>query len=169
MRRVAYARVDSPFGELLAAVTDRGLVRLAFPEERFDNVLEDLADELGGSVEEAPAKLAQVRRELDMYFSGRRRSFETAVDLSLVAGFSRRVLEATTRIPYGTVASYGEVAGRAGSPRGARAAGNALNGNPVPIYVPCHRVILADGAIGGYGGHEERKRFLLDLEAHGRR
>jgi methylated-DNA-[protein]-cysteine S-methyltransferase len=106
-----------------------------------------------------------VRRELDAYFEGRRRTFRSAIDWSLASGrFSRRVLEETARIPFGSVSTYGDVAGRAGSPRAARAAGNALHDNPVPIVVPCHRVVPSSGGIGKYGGNEWRKAYLLRLE-----
>ncbi|MGH2739087.1 MAG: methylated-DNA--[protein]-cysteine S-methyltransferase [Actinomycetota bacterium] len=164
---VAYATVESPLGPLVAAATRRGLVRLAYlasEDESIDSVLEDLADTLSPRVLEAPSRLDEVRRELDEYFAGRRQTFDLPLDWSLVAGFHRSVLRTTARIPFGAVASYGEVARRAGSPRAARAAGNALAGNPVPIVVPCHRVVAAGGALGGYTGGLDRKRFLLDLE-----
>jgi methylated-DNA-[protein]-cysteine S-methyltransferase len=105
-----------------------------------------------------------VRRELDEYFGGRRRAFELALDWSLVGPFGRRVLRVTSEIPYGGVLSYAEVAADAGSPRGYRATGNALGANPIPIVVPCHRVLRSGGSLGGYGGGLERKRFLLELE-----
>jgi len=154
------AEMPSPMGNLLVALTQRGVARIAFPEEL--GALDELAEQ-GGIVRDGAA-LEPVIRQLDDYFSGRRRRFTIAVDLSGVGGFARRALEATARIPYGSVATYGEVAARAGSPRGARAAGNALAGNPVPIVVPCHRVVPAGGGIGSYGGHEKRKEFLLRLE-----
>ena len=164
---VAVARVASPFGELLVAATPRGLVRLAYEYEPHDRVLEELAEEISPRVLEAPGRLEPVRRELDAYFEGRLHRFETPVDWLLVRGFTRRVLRATARVPYGHVITYRDVAGRAGSPRGARAAGNALGSNPVPIVVPCHRVIRSGGDLGGYGrgaGGTERKAFLLRLE-----
>jgi methylated-DNA-[protein]-cysteine S-methyltransferase len=162
---VAYADVDSPVGPLLAAATPEGLVRLAYAENDRDAVLTDLAARVSPRVLEAPARLDPVRRELDEYFAGRRHAFDLPVDLSLVRGpFGRRVLEATAEIPFGSVLTYTEVAGRAGSPRGSRAAGNALGANPVPIVVPCHRIVAAGGALGGYTGGVERKRALLALE-----
>jgi methylated-DNA-[protein]-cysteine S-methyltransferase len=161
---VAYTTVDSPLGPLLAAGTEQGLVRLAFPEESHDAVLADLARRLSPRVMEAPARLDPVRRELEGYFAGRLRSFEVGLDWSLIEGFARRVLQATAAIPFGGVSSYGEVAGQAGSPRGSRAAGNALGANPIPIVIPCHRVLRAGGALGGYAGGPERKRWLLRLE-----
>jgi methylated-DNA-[protein]-cysteine S-methyltransferase len=161
---VAYASIDSPFGPLLVARTDRGLVRLAFPEESADAVLEGVARRLSPRILHAPAQLDPVRRELEEYFAGRRRSFETDLDWSLIGPFGRRVLSITAAIPYGGVSSYARVAGEAGSPRGSRAAGNALGSNPIPIVIPCHRVLRSGGALGGYGGGLERKRWLLELE-----
>jgi methylated-DNA-[protein]-cysteine S-methyltransferase len=161
---INYAPVDSPFGELLLAASDRGLLRLAFPEENADDVLERLAARVSPRIVQAPARLDRVRRELDEYFEGRRRSFELALDWTLVGPFGRRVLGATARIPYGRVLTYTEVAAEAGSPRGSRAAGNALGANPIPIVVPCHRVLRGSGALGGYAGGLPRKQFLLELE-----
>lgn len=159
---ITYATISSPLGDLLAATTPEGLVRLAYPEEDGDAVLEEMAaldpDLRAGLLDEQ-------RRELDAYFAGTRQRFEISVDFSLVeTGFTTRVLEATARIPYGETSTYGDVAGMAGSPRGARAAGNALRTNPVPVVVPCHRVIQASGGLGGYGGREDRKAWLLQLE-----
>jgi methylated-DNA-[protein]-cysteine S-methyltransferase len=161
---VSYGRIDSPFGALLAAATRRGLVRLAFPEEDLDDVLERLARRLSPRIVEAPRALDPARRELEEYFSGARRRFDVRLDRALIGPFSRRVLGATARIPYGRVLSYQEVAARAGSPRGSRAAGNALGSNPIPIVIPCHRVLRSGGALGGYGGGPQRKRWLLELE-----
>ncbi|HEX3432959.1 MAG TPA: methylated-DNA--[protein]-cysteine S-methyltransferase [Solirubrobacteraceae bacterium] len=165
---ISYASVDSPFGPLLLAVTGRGLARLAFPEEGVDGVLDKLAARISPRIVEAAAPLDAARRELDEYFAGRRDSFDLALDWTLVAPFARLVLGATARIPYGGVLTYSEVAAKAGSPRGSRAAGNALGANPIPIVVPCHRVLRRGGALGGYAGGLERKRFLLELE-RGRR
>jgi methylated-DNA-[protein]-cysteine S-methyltransferase len=161
---VSYAPVDSPFGPLLAATTKRGLVKLAFPEEDVDGVLERLARHVSPRIVAADAQLDPVRRELDEYFVGRRRGFALPLDWTLVGPFGRRVLGVTAEIPYGGVLSYAEVAAEAGSPRGSRAAGNALGSNPIPIVVPCHRVLRSGGALGGYGGGLDRKRFLLELE-----
>ena len=162
---VAYTTMDTPVGVLILATTRTGLVRLAFPEEGLDRVLLDLAASLSPRVLENPRMTDPVRRELDAYFEGRRRTFRAAIDWSLISGrFSRRVLEETARIPFGSVSTYKDVAGRAGSPRAARAAGNALHDNPVPIVVPCHRVVPSSGGIGRYGGHEWRKAYLLRLE-----
>jgi methylated-DNA-[protein]-cysteine S-methyltransferase len=161
---VSYAPVDSPFGSLLAAATKRGLVRLAFPEEDVDSVLERLARRISPRIVESSAPLEPVRRELDGYFSGSRRSFELPLDWSLIGPFGRKVLHATSEIPYGGYLSYAEVAAEAGSPRGSRAAGNALGSNPIPIVIPCHRVLRTGGGLGGYGGGLDRKRYLLELE-----
>ncbi|HEY2570675.1 MAG TPA: methylated-DNA--[protein]-cysteine S-methyltransferase [Solirubrobacteraceae bacterium] len=161
---VSYATADSPFGPLLVAATKRGLVRVAFAEEDADATLERLAMRISPRIVEAREPLDAIRRELDEYFDGRRRHFALALDWTLVGPFGRRVLRVTSQIPYGGVLSYAEVAAEAGSPRGSRAAGNALGANPIPIVVPCHRVLRSGGALGGYGGGLERKRFLLELE-----
>jgi methylated-DNA-[protein]-cysteine S-methyltransferase len=162
---VAYASVDSPLGELTVAATPAGLVRVAYADFRDrDSVVEDLARRLSPRVLEAPARLDAVRRELDEYFEGRRRSFDVPIDWSLTRGFTRGVLQATARIPFGEVGSYASVAGEAGSPRAVRAAGNALGANPMPVVVPCHRVLRSGGALGGYTGGVHRKEFLLRLE-----
>jgi methylated-DNA-[protein]-cysteine S-methyltransferase len=161
---VSYATADSPFGPLLLATTGRGLVRVAFPEEDADSVLERLARRISPRIVEAAAPLEPARRELEEYFAGSRRAFELPLDWTLVSPFGRRVLDATAEIPYGGVLSYAEVAAEAGSPRGSRAAGNALGSNPMPIVVPCHRVLRTGGALGGYGGGLDRKRWLLELE-----
>jgi methylated-DNA-[protein]-cysteine S-methyltransferase len=161
---ISYAPVDSPFGTLHAATTRRGLVRVAFPEESIESVLERLARRLSPRIVEAPASLDPVKRELDEYFAGRRRQFDLALDWALITPFARRVLRKTSAIPYGGHLSYAEVAAEAGSPRGARAAGNALGSNPIPIVIPCHRVLHSGGGLGGYGGGLDRKRHLLELE-----
>lgn len=161
---VAYASVDSPLGELLVAVTPRGLVRLAYVDEAPEEVLEELSTRVSSRVLRAPERTDAVRRELEGYFTGARRSFETPVDWSLVRGFAVGVLRATARVPWGELTTYRDVADAAGSPRAARAAGNALGSNPIPIVVPCHRVVHADGGLGGYTGGLDRKRFLLSLE-----
>jgi methylated-DNA-[protein]-cysteine S-methyltransferase len=161
---VTYASADSPFGALLLAATKKGLVRVAFPEEDVDTVLERLAQRLSPRIVEASAPLEGARRELDEYFAGERREFDLPLDWSLMAPFTRRVLRFTAAIPYGSVSSYQHAAAAAGSPRGSRAAGNALGSNPIPIVVPCHRVLRSGGALGGYGGGLDRKRWLLGLE-----
>lgn len=162
---VAVTTMDSPLGELLLLATRRGLVRIAFESENRDEVLGDVATHLSPRILEAPRRLDSVRRELDRYFNGELREFDLDLDWSLVGPFARRVLRRTARIPYGSVASYGDVALGIGVPRGARAVGNALGSNPIPVVVPCHRVVRTGGAMGGYGGGVPRKRWLLDLEA----
>jgi methylated-DNA-[protein]-cysteine S-methyltransferase len=161
---ISYTPADSPFGPLLLAATKRGLARLAFPEEDVDAVLERLATRISPRIVEASGPLDAMRRELDEYFDGRRKRFELAVDWTLVGPFARRVLGAAAAIPYGDVLTYAQVAAQAGSPRGSRAAGNALGANPIPIVVPCHRVLRRGGALGGYAGGLRRKRLLLELE-----
>ncbi|HEY2535770.1 MAG TPA: methylated-DNA--[protein]-cysteine S-methyltransferase, partial [Solirubrobacteraceae bacterium] len=161
---IRYAPLDSPFGTLHAAVTERGLVRLAFPEEPLEVLVEQLACKLSPNVVASPRSLDPVRCELEEYFAGRRRSFDLDLDWSLITPFAQRVLKMTAAIPYGGHLSYAEVAAEAGSPRGARAAGNALGSNPISIVIPCHRVLHSGGGIGGYGGGLDRKRYLLELE-----
>ena len=161
---VAFAEMESPFGTLLMASTSRGLVRLAYPEEDRDEVMERLARDVSPRLLQAPDRLDDVRRQLDDYFEGRRQAFDLEVDYALTHGFVRKVLRATSRIPFGEVATYRVVATRAGSARAVRAAGNALGSNPVPIVVPCHRVVRTGGGLGGYTGGLDRKRYLLRLE-----
>jgi methylated-DNA-[protein]-cysteine S-methyltransferase len=159
---VAYATLDSPVGRLLLATTPRGLVRIAYLDDGEDVVLESLATRISPRVIAAP--LDEPRRELDEYLAGARRGFDIALDWQLVGGFSRRVLEATARVPYGSVSTYKRVAGEAGNERASRAAGNALGANPLPIVVPCHRILHSTGGLGGYTGGLERKQTLLALE-----
>ena len=162
---VAYSTVDMPLGTGLVAATPKGLVRVALPNERIENVLAELAQGVSPRVLELPTRLDDARRELDEYFDGRRDRFELPLDWRLShPGFYRRVLRATARVPFGEVITYGEAADRAGNPRAFRAAGTALGSNPIPIVVPCHRVIRAGGDIGNYGGGPQMKRFLLELE-----
>lgn len=162
---VAVTTMDSPIGTLLLMATPKGLVRVAFETENRDDVLEEVAEHVSPRILDAPRRLDPVRRELDRYFAGALRDFEVPIDWSLTGAFARKVLRRTARIPYGSVASYGDVAFEVGTPRGARAVGNALGSNPIPVIVPCHRVVRTGGAIGGYGGGLQRKRWLLDLEA----
>ena len=163
---LSYAVVDSPLGPLLAARTPHGLARVSYLDFRggLDAVLDDLAARVSPRILEAPARLDDVRRELDEYFAGQRTGFDVAVDWSVVHGFGRRVLRATAAIPFGEVSTYAAIAARAGSPKASRATGNALGANPIPIVVPCHRVLRTGGALGGYGGGRERKEFLLRHE-----
>jgi methylated-DNA-[protein]-cysteine S-methyltransferase len=161
---VAYAELDSPIGELIVFVTPRGLLRVKYADEPIEGVLADVATRVSPRILRAPSRTDAVRRELDGYFALRRRRFDLPIDWSLVRGFAGSVLRETARIPFGDVRSYGQVASRAGSPRAARAAGNALGSNPIPIVVPCHRVLHANGSLGGYSGGLDRKRYLLALE-----
>jgi methylated-DNA-[protein]-cysteine S-methyltransferase len=166
---VAYASMDSPFGELLVAATDRGVVKLALPSHggkhlAEDEVLEELSRSISPRVLEWPKRLDPARRELDAYFEGKLRRFDVPVDWSLSHGFTGKVLHEVARIPYGETRSYGAVAKQAGNARAFRAAGTACGANPVPLIVPCHRVVQASGAPGNYGGGPEMKRALLELE-----
>lgn len=161
---VAYAILDSPLGPLTVVVTPRGLVRLNYPGETLEQQLDELAARISPRILRAPERTDDVRRQLDDYFEGRARDFHVPIDWRLVRGFAGEVLRATARIPFGVVSSYREIAAEAGSPRAYRAAGNALGSNPIPIVVPCHRVLHAGGGLGGYTGGLDRKRFLLQLE-----
>ena len=162
---VAYTVEDSPVGPLLLASTKRGLVELGYEgDKQLDFYLERLAAKLSPRVLEAPARLDPVRRELDEYFAGRRRDFDLPLDWSLTKGFTQRILRATAKVPYGAVSTYRQMATKAGNERAVRAAGNALGANPIPIVVPCHRILRTGGSLGGYGGGPERKEFLLKLE-----
>lgn len=162
---VAYARLDTPLGVATVAGTRRGLVAVGLPNRDLDEFLERLAAGISPRVVEAPGRLDEVRRELDEYFAGKRRSFDVPLDWRLVpGGFYRDVLRATARLPYGATLTYGEIAARAGNPRAHRAAGTALGSNPIPIVVPCHRILRSGGDPGNYGGGPEMKRWLLRLE-----
>jgi methylated-DNA-[protein]-cysteine S-methyltransferase len=162
---VAYARAESPFGDLMLATTARGLVRVAFLHgETEDEVVEDLAVRVSPRVLRAPERLDDARRQLDQYFAGRRRRFDLRTDRALIHGFARAVLAQTARIPYGSYLTYGEVAAEAGNPRAHRAAGSALARNPIPIVIPCHRVLRSGGVVGNYGGGPEMKARLLQME-----
>jgi methylated-DNA-[protein]-cysteine S-methyltransferase len=158
---VAYDLVDSPVGPLLVATSERGVCRLSFdPEPEAE--AERLARTFGVRVLRAP--LDEPRRELDEYFEGRRRTFELPLDLRAVPDFHRLVLGELERVPYGEVTTYGTLAARAGRPRAARAVGTVMNRNPIPIVLPCHRVVGSTGKLVGYGGGLDRKEFLLRLE-----
>lgn len=165
---VAYALEDGPVGPVLLASTAAGLARVAYlgtGSDSSEEILGQLARRLSPRVVELPKRLDQVRRELDEFFAGRRREFDLPLDWSMVKpGFTRAVLEATARIPFGETTSYKGVAGRAGNERAFRAAGTALGSNPLPIVVPCHRVLHASGGLGGYTGGLEIKRTLLRVE-----
>ena len=161
---VAYTSADSPFGPLLLASTKRGLVRVGLPNQDSDELLVDLADRVSPRVLEAPAQLDEARRELDLYFDGKLDHFDLPLDWRLSSGFRQRVLRAIDRIPYGQTRSYTEMARNAGNERAVRAAGSACGSNPIPLVVPCHRVLRTGGALGGYGGGLPMKQGLLELE-----
>jgi methylated-DNA-[protein]-cysteine S-methyltransferase len=161
---VAYGFADSPLGPLTVIVTGRGLVRLSYAHESVDEQLDEIATHISPRILASPERTDAVRRQLDEYFAGDRRRFDVPIDWRLVRGFAGNVLRATARIPFGTVSSYREVAAEAGSPNAYRAAGNALGSNPIPIVVPCHRVLHSGGGLGGYTGGLERKEYLLRLE-----
>jgi methylated-DNA-[protein]-cysteine S-methyltransferase len=163
--QVAWASVDAPIGPLLVAASPNGLVRVAFGSEHLDRFVVDLTTRLGALAIESPARLDTVRRQLDEYFAGTRRRFDVVLDWSFTTEFQHRVLEACTRIPYGTTASYSAVAVAADRPGAARAVGGALGVNPLAVVVPCHRVIRAGGDLGGFGGGPDTKAWLLAHEA----
>jgi methylated-DNA-[protein]-cysteine S-methyltransferase len=163
---VSYAVVGSPVGDLVVAATPKGLVTIAYEDFRggLDPVLEHLAARLSPRILEQPARLDAVRRELDEYFARRRTCFDLPIDWALYSPFGRRVLQATAQIPFGSTATYGQVAARAGNAKASRAAGRALGANAIPIVVPCHRVIGTSGKLTGYTGGLHRKEALLRLE-----
>lgn len=162
---VAYRTLDTPIGPLLLAVTDAGLVRVAFESEDHDLVLEQLASDVSPRILRAPARLDDTARQIDEYFAGTRDAFDVLLDLRLSTGFRREVLDRLPEIAYGHTASYAQVAALSGRPRAVRAVGTACATNPLPVVVPCHRVIRSDGSIGAYRGGPEAKAVLLALEA----
>lgn len=162
---IAYSTVDSPVGKLLLAATERGIVRVAFEVENHDAVLQLLAEKLSPRILFSPDRLDPAARELDEYFAGTRHEFDLPVDFSLSRGFRLNVLEHLPLIPYGHTESYAQVALATGSPRAVRAVGTACATNPLPVVLPCHRVVKSDGSFGNYLGGTEAKRALLALEA----
>jgi len=161
---VGYRTIDTPVGTLLLAATALGLIRVAFDREGLEAVLGSLADKVSPRILKAPKRLDNAARELDEYFAGRRRSFDLLLDLSLSKGFRRAVLGYLPGIRYGQTASYAAVAAAIGNPKAVRAVGTACATNPLPVVVPCHRVIRSDGQVGAYGGGAEAKKVLLELE-----
>lgn len=162
---IAYGTVQSAVGPLLLAATPHGLLRVAFANESHDLVLQNLSQRVSPRMLEAPERLDSVVRQLDEYFAGRRRSFDVPLDWSLSSGFRRTVLgHLSTDVAYGTTTSYAALAQLAGSPKAVRAVGTACATNPIPIVVPCHRVIRSDGAVGAYRGGPAAKRVLLNIE-----
>ena len=162
---VAFATVETPVGRTSVATTERGIVSVGLPNQELDDFVERLAARISPRVVEAPGRLDTARRELSEFFEGERREFDLDLDWSLVpGGFYRKVLDATAKLDYGQVVTYGEIARSAGNPRAHRAAGTALGSNPLPIVVPCHRIVRAGPNPGNYGGGPELKRWLLELE-----
>jgi methylated-DNA-[protein]-cysteine S-methyltransferase len=162
---VAYRVIDTPVGSLLVAATETGLVRVAYASENHDAVLQSLADRISPRILAAPARLDHVARELEEYFGGHRQRFDVPLDWRLSAGFRSTVLHHLPEIGYGHTASYAAVARLAGHPKAVRAVGSACATNPLPVIVPCHRVVRSDGGVGGYLGGAEAKSILLTLEA----
>jgi methylated-DNA-[protein]-cysteine S-methyltransferase len=160
---VSYELHDTPVGRLLVAVTDHGLCEISYDADPEAEV-ERLARAFGSRVLRSPRPTDEARRQLDEYFSGRRREFDLEIDLRAARDFGRTVLEELARVPYGELTTYGTLAARAGRPRAARAVGTVMNRNPVPIVLPCHRVVGSTGSLVGYGGGLDRKRLLLELE-----
>jgi len=165
---VAYRIVDSPVGPLLVAATPVGLVRVAFAGEGHDTVLQSLSERISPRVLESAASLDPVARQLDDYFAGRRHGFDVPLDWQLSKGFRLTVLHhLAADVDYGTTASYAALAALSGNPKAIRAVGTACATNPIPVVVPCHRIVRSDGAVGAYRGGPEAKRTLIDLEATG--
>jgi methylated-DNA-[protein]-cysteine S-methyltransferase len=162
---VAYRVVDTPVGPLLLASTTVGLVKVAFVAEGEDAVLDELARQIGPRILDAPARLDNAVRQLDEYFGGTRTAFDLPLDFRLATGFRREVISRLADIEYGRTASYADVAASAGSPRAVRAVGTACAKNPLPVVLPCHRVVRTDGGLGQYAGGVEAKQILLRLEA----
>ena len=162
---IAYRTLDTPVGSLLLAATERGLVKVAFDRQDHDAVLAALAAEISPRILRAPSRLDAVTRQLDEYFTGGRRAFDVPLDFRLARGFRLSVLEHLPEIAYGHTESYAQVAAAAGSPKAVRAVGTACALNPLPLVVPCHRVVRSDGSYGQYAGGEEAKRTLLTMEA----
>lgn len=164
---VAYTTIDSPVGRLLVAATGKGLARVAYATEDHDQVLETLGQKLSPRILRAPKRLDAVAREIDEYFARHRQVFDVTIDLSLSRGFRRLVQEHLREIGYGQTRTYRDMAELVGSPRAVRAVGAACATNPLPIVIPCHRVLRTDGTLGGYIGGLEAKTTLLNLEAAG--
>jgi len=162
---IAYRTLDTPIGSLLLASTEQGLVRVAFDREDHDLVLVALAQSVSPRILLSPARLDGVARQLSEYFAGQRKSFDVPLDFRLSSGFRRSVLAHLPEIAYGQTESYAQVAAATGNPRAVRAVGSACATNPLPVVVPCHRVVRSDGSYGQYRGGEEAKRSLLTLES----
>lgn len=161
---IAYGTVDTPIGTLLLAATGRGLVRVAYPSQGQEAVLGQLAEDISPRILHAPARVEEASRQLEEYFAGQRHHFDLPLDHRLSSGFGRSVLSKLPEIKYGRTASYAELAAMAGNPKAVRAVGTACGNNPLPVVVPCHRIVRSDGTPGGYIGGAEAKRSLLELE-----
>jgi methylated-DNA-[protein]-cysteine S-methyltransferase len=162
---VAVGSMDSPVGPLFLAVTPRGVLHIGFPNADHDVTLREISAVVSPRIVGAARATDEVRRELDEYFSGRRTDFSLQLDRRLMTPFAREVLAATAKVPFGATTTYGDIASRIHRPGAARAVGAALGSNPIPIVVPCHRVVGAAGALTGYGGGLDRKIYLLQLES----
>jgi methylated-DNA-[protein]-cysteine S-methyltransferase len=162
---VAVGSMDSPVGPLFLAVTPRGVLHIGFPNADHDVTLREISAVVSPRIVGAARATDEVRRELDEYFSGRRTDFSLRLDRRLMTPFAREVLAATAKVPFGATTTYGDIASRIHRPGAARAVGAALGSNPIPIVVPCHRVVGAAGALTGYGGGLDRKIYLLQLES----
>lgn len=160
----AYAFMDSPIGELMLVASEAGLLKIAFANEDFNQVLGELAARIGPCILLAPDRLQAVEQELREYFAGERKHFDLTLDLSLTQGFRQLVQQHLVEIDYGTTQSYKELAESVGNPKASRAVGSACATNPLPIVLPCHRVLRSDGSLGGYAGGLDAKRILLALE-----
>jgi methylated-DNA-[protein]-cysteine S-methyltransferase len=162
---IAYRTIDTPVGQLLLAATGKGLVRVAYPQEGHDRVLTTLAERISPRILRAPGRLDEAAREFDQYFTGTRKQFDIRLDTQLSRGFRRNVLTLLPTIDYGTTASYAEIAQLTDNPKAVRAVGSACATNPLPVVIPCHRVLRSDGGMGGYVGGLDAKRTLLALES----
>lgn len=162
---IAYRTVDSPIGRLLVAATQAGVVAVGFESEGHDQVLQRLSDRLSPRILEAPSRLEEAARQLEAYFEHRLTHFDVPVDLVLSSGFRRDVLSRLREVAFGSTVSYAKLAALSGNPKASRAVGSACATNPIPIIVPCHRVVRSDGSLGGYLGGLDAKRYLLGLEA----
>jgi methylated-DNA-[protein]-cysteine S-methyltransferase len=164
LETVGYRVIDSPLGPLWIAVGPKGVLAIHYGAEPSDGELARIVRTYGPGVLPDPRRADPVARELDQYFAGKRKSFDVDVDLSPLTPFQQRILGATARVPFGDVSTYAKVAAKAGSEKASRAAGQALGSNPIPIVVPCHRILASDGSLGGYAGGLDAKRVLLQLE-----
>jgi len=164
LETVGYGVVDSPLGPLWIAVGPKGVLAIHYGAEPDATEVARIVRTYGPGLLPDTKRADPVARELDQYFSGKRKSFDVAVDMSTLTDFQRRILSATARVAFGDVSTYAKVAAKAGSEKASRAAGQALGSNPIPIVVPCHRILASDGSLGGYAGGLEAKRRLLRLE-----